>query len=298
MADLHTTLVHFDIVYDEPVRLSPMVQRITANNPSAFTGQGTNTYLVGHERFTVIDPGPDKPEHIDAILKATGGNIDRILATHGHEDHSPAGKPLADATGAKMIGFCPAEEDAEQHLDPTFSPERDVLDGEIIDCGDYQIRAIHTPGHLRRHVCYLLEQEQMLFAGDHIMQGATVVIIPPHGGTMWDYLASLMKLKGQGIQMLAPAHGHLLSDPDKVFQELFDHRMSREAKALAVLKDKRKGTIEELAPFVYPEVEGDLIKGTHIALWSHLQKLVHDGRARKHHEKHWIMGEEIWEIID
>lgn len=295
MADLHTTLVHFDLIYDEPVVLSPLVRRITANNPSLFTGAGTNTYIVGTERFTVVDPGPSDPAHVEAILNATGGKIDRILATHGHEDHSPAGKPLADATGAEMMGFMVSPE--LEHLDISFAPVRDLQDGEIIDAGEFQIKVIHTPGHLKRHMCFLLEQEQMLFAGDHIMQGATVVIIPPHGGTMWEYLESLQKLKGTGIQLLAPAHGHLLSDPDKVFQELYDHRLAREDKVLQVLETMKKGTLEELAPLVYPEVEGDLIKGTHIALWSHLQKLVHDGKATKHHQKHWIMGEEIWEIV-
>lgn len=295
MADIHTTLVHFDINYGEPVAISPLVRRITANNPSAFTGPGTNTYLVGKDRFTVIDPGPLDQDHIDAILKATDGKIDRILATHAHEDHSPAAKPLADATGAKMFGL-QVNPDTEM-LDQTFTPEKTIADGEVIDVGDYQFTAIYTPGHLKQHVCYLLEQEQLLFAGDHIMQGATVVIIPPHGGTMWEYLESLTKLKGRGIDRLAPAHGHVLSDPDKVFQELYDHRMSRERKAIAVLESVKKGTIEQLAPLVYPEIEGDLIKATHFALWSHLQKLVHDGVAKKHHEKHWIMGEEIWEIV-
>jgi len=295
MADIHTTLVHFDLVYDEPVVLSEWVQRITANNPSAFTGPGTNTYIIGKERFAVVDPGPNDADHVAAIMKATGGKIDYVLATHAHEDHSPAALPLVETTGAKMIGFrCDAE---SEHLDKTFAPEKDIQDGEIIDAGDFQLRAIYTPGHLKQHVCYLLEQEKTLFAGDHIMQGATVVIIPPHGGTMWDYLDSLMKLKGKGINWLAPAHGHILSHADQVVQELYDHRMSRERRALEVLTAQKKGTIEELAPMVYPEVEGDLIKGTHFALWSHLQKLVHDGRATKHHEKHWIMGEEIWEIV-
>ena len=209
MADLHTTLVHFDIVYDEPVVLSEWVQRITANNPSAFTGPGTNTYVIGKERFVVVDPGPNDPAHVEAILKATDGKIDYILATHAHEDHSPAGKPLADATGAAMIGFrCDVD---SEHLDKTFVPKQDIEDGEVIDAGDFQLRAIYTPGHLKQHVCYLLEQESTLFAGDHIMQGATVVIIPPHGGTMWEYLESLMKLKGQGINWLAPAQGDIFA---------------------------------------------------------------------------------------
>ncbi|NIB42032.1 MBL fold metallo-hydrolase [Pseudomaricurvus alkylphenolicus] len=293
MADIHTTLVHYDLNVGEPVFISPLVRRLTAGNPSSFTGPGTNTYIIGTDRYTVVDPGPDKTEHIDAILKATDGKIDRVLATHLHEDHSPAALPLVKETGATMIGFSNLED--LDHLDDTFRPEKQVEDGEVIDCGDYQLEAIHTPGHLKRHVCFLLRQEQLLFAGDHIMQGATVVIVPPHGGTMWEYLDSLMKLKGRGIKHLAPAHGHVLAEPDKVLQELYDHRMTRENKAIAVLKEHGSGTIEELAPFVYPEISGDLIRATHLALWSHLQKLVHDGIARKHHEKHWIMGEETWE---
>ena len=294
MADLHTTLVETELSYGKPVRLSPLVTRITANNPSPFTGPGTNTYIVGRERFAVVDPGPNEPEHVQAILKATGGRIDYVVATHNHEDHSPAGKPLADATGATMIGLRP--DAALEWIDTTFTPQQSVAEGERIHGDGYTLQAIYTPGHLRDHVCFLLEEEGVLFAGDHIMQGATVIIVPTHGGTMWEYLASLQKLQNRGLQILAPAHGHLLSQPDQVLQELYDHRMSREHKILQVLREQQSGTIEQLAPLVYPEVEGDLIRATHIILGAHLQKLVHDGLATRHHKKHWIVEEEIWEI--
>ena len=296
MADIHSSLVEIELVYDQPVQLSPLVRRITANNPSAFTGFGTNTYVIGNGDYTVVDPGPADDAHIDAILAATGGKISRILATHLHQDHSPAGKKLAEETGATLMGV-KTTFDAET-LDHTFVMDRFLADGETIEASDHTLQAVYTPGHLRDHTCYLLQQEAMLFAGDHIMQGATVVIVPPHGGSMSDYLNSLMKLKGQGIKHLAPAHGHLLSEADQVVQELYDHRMSREHKTLKALKEHKRGTIEQLAPFVYPEVEGDLIRGTHIALWAHLQKLVDDGVASKHREKHWILGEEIWEIVE
>ncbi len=296
MADLHTTLVHFDILYDQPVRLSPLVQRITANNPSPFTGAGTNTYLVGTDRFTVIDPGPAEPEHIDAILAATGGKIDYVFATHAHEDHSPAALPLVQATGAQMMGLQVVSD--SESLDHTFTPARSLQEGEVVSVGECDLRVIATPGHLHQHLSFLLPQEQLLFAGDHIMQGASVVIIPEHGGCMVDYLDSLMKLKGIGIQHLAPAHGHLLSDPDRVLQELHDHRLARERMIVDALRTLKKATTAQLAPLVYPDVAGDLVHGTYMALAAHLHKLVHDGVASRHWEKHWLLGEVVWELVE
>jgi len=296
MADLHTTLVHIDIIYDQPVQVAPLVRRVTANNPSSFTGLGTNTYIVGRNRFSVIDPGPNDPEHIAAILAATDGKIDRIIATHNHEDHSQAALPLAQATGAAVVGMPPSEE--MEYIDHTFQPDVIVADGEVINCGEYTLSAVYTPGHLKAHCCFVLNDGEMVFAGDHVMQGASVVIIPSHGGTMWEYLESVQKLQGRGYDLLAPAHGHILSDVDQVLQELYDHRIRRETKVLNALTALKRGTIEQLAPYVYPEVSGDLIKGTHFAMSAHLLKLVHDGVVRHHHEKHWLLGEEIWELID
>lgn len=295
MADLHTTLVPHDIVYGQPVTLSPLVRRFTANNPSPFTGPGTNTYIVGSERFSIIDPGPADQHHIDAILKATGGNIDHIFATHAHRDHSPAALPLAEATGARLIGL-PVDERFTS-LDTTFVPQHQVADGELLDLGEYQLRAIYTPGHLCHHVCYLLEQEMMLFAGDHVMQGASVVILAADGGNMWDYLESLMKLKGRGIEYLAPAHGHILSHPDQVLQELYDHRLLREGQVIEVLKKLGSARTEQLAPLVYPEIEGDLIKVTYLALNAHLEKLVHDGVAQKPQQTETSVADTLWQFV-
>lgn len=297
MADIHDTLVKFDIIVGETVTLSPLVRRITAPNPSAFTGPGTNTYIVGHgDDVAVIDPGPNEQSHIDAILKATDGKIRWLIATHTHEDHSPAAKPLQEATGAEMVGV-PFHEHHE-HLDETFVVDKPIQEGDIFKTKDYSLRTIATPGHVSNHMSFLLEEEMVLFAGDHIMQGATVVIVPPHGGTMWDYFASLDKLKGMGIKWLAPAHGHILNEADKVVTELKAHRQTREDKAKRVLREVKKGKIEELAPLVYPEVEGDLIYGAKVALYAHLQKLVHEGFATRYSEKHWIMGEEIYELVE
>jgi glyoxylase-like metal-dependent hydrolase (beta-lactamase superfamily II) len=293
MADLHSTLVKFDIVVGEPVTLTPLVRRITAPNPSPFTGPGTNTYLVGHgDEVAVIDPGPDDPAHIAAILRATGGKIRWVIATHTHADHSPAGKPLADATGAELIGM--PYVGTVDRLDETFVPKRPVQDGERIEAGSYTLRAVFTPGHVSNHMSFLLEEERLLFAGDHIMQGATVVIVSSHGGTMWDYLDSLQKLKGMGIEYLAPAHGHLLSHAEQVVTELHAHRLSRERKAIAALQQVQQATLSELIPLVYPEVGSELTEAAKIALRAHLRKLEHDGIARTHQDQHWLTHEETW----
>lgn len=293
MADLHSTLVKFDIVVGEPVTLSPLVRRITAPNPSPFTGPGTNTYLVGHgDEVAVIDPGPAEPSHIAAILKATNGKIRWVIATHTHRDHSPAGKPLADATGAEMIGM-PFVGEVE-HLDDTFRPRQPVQDGERICASNYTLRAVFTPGHVSNHMSFLLEEEKLLFAGDHIMQGATVVIVSSHGGAMWDYLDSLEKLKGMGIEYLAPAHGHLLSHAEQVVTELHAHRLAREAKAIDALKTLQKATLSELIPLVYPEVGPELAEAAKVALRAHMRKLEHDGVAVIHQDRHWLVGEESW----
>ena len=296
MADLHTSLVPIDIVYDKPVRLSSRVRRITARNPSPFTGPGTNTYIVGQQRFCVIDPGPADAQHIDAILEATAGKIDYVFATHAHPDHSPAALPLVQATGARMMGLLPAT--GTEGLDYSFAPDESLLDNEVVDAGEVRLRVIETPGHLKQHLCFLLEEEALLFAGDHVMQGASVVIVPNHGGTMWDYLDSLRKLQGLGLRHLAPAHGHLLAQPDRVLQELIDHRMAREKKVVEALRQLRQASTEALAPLVYPEIEGDMIRATHVALWAHLQKLVRDGLVIRHQRQHWLIGEVMWEFID
>ena len=192
--------------------LSPLVRRITAGNSSVFTGPGTNTYLVGKEEITVIDPGPAMPEHIENIAKACGDDIKQILVTHTHPDHSPGAKLLHQRTAAPVMGMYALH---KQTQDKTFKANKVLEDGDEIREIEYTLKAIHTPGHASNHLCYLLEEEKMIFTGDHIMEGSTVVIGPPDGN-MKQYIESLEKLKQFDISMIAPGHGNLMKDPKSV----------------------------------------------------------------------------------
>ncbi len=296
MADLHTTLVEFDIVVGQPIVLSPLIRRITAPNASDYTGPGTNTYLVGHgDDVAVIDPGPDDTAHIAAILAATNHRIRWLVVTHTHPDHSPAAKQLQDATGAQMIGM-PVIDGTLEFLDDTFRFERPLCDGDRLITDSYSLCAIHTPGHVSNHMSFLLEQEDVLFAGDHIMQGATVVIASIHGGTMWDYLASLDKLKGLGLKWLAPAHGHILTNCDQVVTELKAHRLVREQRSLEALQLIKRGRTDDLLPLVYPDIGDNLADAARTALLAHMEKLVHDSLVRRLGEPYCLLGQELWEI--
>ena len=255
-------------------QLSPLVRRIIAPNPSVMTGPGTNTYLVGNDEVAVVDPGPDEPSHIEAILREGAGRIRWILVTHTHEDHSPAATPLARATGAQLRGVA-APDDFYQDL--IFTPDVALSDEPLLQTPEFRLRAVHTPGHACNHYCLLLEQEGMLFTGDHIMNGSTVVIIPP-SGDMKDYLDSLEKLKSLPLRSLAPGHGELMPEPVAVVDGIIRHRLTREAKVARVL-DEAGGTLDELVERAYDDVPRAMFPMAKYSLWAHLLKLARDGRA-------------------
>src|SRR3990170_4535738 len=190
-------------------RLDPFVTRVIAPNPGMMTGPGTNTYLVGEAELAVIDPGPAIDEHIGALLAAGAGRIRWILCTHTHVDHSPAAAALKAATGAVVIGRPAPEHPGQDH---GFAPDRVLGHGDRFMFAGLSLRALHTPGHASNHLCYLLENTRMLFTGDHVMQGSTVVINPPDGD-MRAYLDSLELLLGEDILILAPGHGYLIGEP-------------------------------------------------------------------------------------
>jgi glyoxylase-like metal-dependent hydrolase (beta-lactamase superfamily II) len=257
--------------------LAPGVRRIRAPNAGLMTGSGTNTYLLGEREVTVLDPGPDDPRHLDAILAAAGPRIRWIVTTHTHQDHSPLAAKLARATGATRIGL-PPPSDGRQ--DESYRPDRRPADGETLGLGDVSLTAIHTPGHASNCVCYLLASERMLFTGDHVLQGVSPVILPPDG-EMGAYLHSLEKLRGHDFERIAPGHGEVMARGKRVIEMLHAHRMMRERKVLRCLA-AGAATIDTLTPSVYDDVPVDRHDWAKLTLRAHLIKLAHEGRVAEH----------------
>ncbi len=269
----------YDLVPGRAVRLSPRIIRITANNGSMMTGPGTNTYLVGggaRNVWAAIDPGPLLDDHVQAILAAAPGPITSIFVTHTHKDHSPAALALRAATGAKLYGRSAA---FPEWQDATFVPDVALSGGESFELADATtLRVIHTPGHASNHLCYLLDEEQLLFTGDHVMQASTVVINPPDGD-MRAYLESLDALLGVPLEWLAPGHGFLMAQPHEAIRAIIAHRGRREAKLLGVLRELGSAPLETLLPRVYDDVPQRLHAMAARSLTAHLFKLRDEARA-------------------
>jgi glyoxylase-like metal-dependent hydrolase (beta-lactamase superfamily II) len=226
---------------------------------------------VGEGELAVIDPGPDVASHIEKLSKY---NIKWILCTHTHMDHSPAAAALKAATGAQLLG-----RPAPEGQDASFKPDFVVENGQRIAIGAVTLRAIHTPGHASNHLCYLLEETRMLFTGDHVMQGSTVVINPPDGD-MRAYLASLERLLAEDIAIIAPGHGYLIGAPHKEVRRLIAHRLGRESKVLKHLTSLKEASLEELVTLVYDDVPARLHRVAARSLTAHLDKLVAEGAVR------------------
>jgi glyoxylase-like metal-dependent hydrolase (beta-lactamase superfamily II) len=256
--------------------LDTAVARIIAPNGGVMTGPGTNTYLVGTRELIVVDPGPDDESHLQAILAAADGPIRWILCTHTHMDHAPGAARLKQLSGATVAAMLAPRTDHDFQL----SVDRVLVDGDVIECGDATIRAVHTPGHASNHVCYLLEHNKMLFTGDHIMQGSTVVIWPPDGN-MRAYVESLRSLLRLDLAVLAPGHGHLIEHPHAELNRLIEHRLRREDKIRQAVRRAGTGvTVETLLPSAYDDVSRSLYEWAALSLQAHLDKLVADGELQ------------------
>ncbi|HLN18006.1 MAG TPA: MBL fold metallo-hydrolase [Acidimicrobiales bacterium] len=258
--------------------LAPGLWRLTARNPGLMTGPGTNTYLVGHGRLAVIDPGPDDPAHRAALVAAVAGlgaEVGWVLVTHTHPDHAPGAAALAAATGAETLGYGPAD---------GFTPDRVVGEGFVLDGPGVPLRALHTPGHASNHLCFLadglFEEGPVLCSGDHVMHGSTVVIRPPDGDLAADR-ASLERLLAlePPLGAVAPGHGRLITDPAPVIRATLAHRAERSAAVAAALAAAKEATVEELVAVVYDDVSEERQVVAQSSLWACLRDLAAAGRA-------------------
>ena len=266
----------------------PLVRRILAPNPSPYTYTGTQTYLVGNAGdVAVIDPGPDDPDHINAITAAIGdARLAAIMCTHTHRDHSPAAKPLAELTGAPIVGCAPLVINvdgprSDEAFDPTYEPDRVLADGEQMCGTGWTLTAVHTPGHTSNHLCFALEESGALFTGDHVMGWSTSVVIPPDGD-MGDYMNSLDKLYARADQGLDriyySAHGAPIEKPRQLVRGMIGHRRQRENQ---ILRHLREGphTAADFVPKMYKGLDERLHGAARMSVTAHLIYLERRGLA-------------------
>jgi glyoxylase-like metal-dependent hydrolase (beta-lactamase superfamily II) len=258
-------------------RLAGDVWRVVAPNPSALTGPGTNTYVVGDSARVVIDPGPDHRGHLECVLEVAGGRIEQILCTHSHPDHSPGAATLKAMTGAPVRGLPPPDDGFQ---DGTYAPDAGFVDDDVVRAGGTSLRVLHTPGHASNHVCFLIERTGMLFTGDHLMSGSTVVILPPDG-SMRLYLESLRRLLTLPVEMLAPGHGAVIPGAKTDIERVIAHRLKREQKLVHALSRHGAATLDDVLAEVYDDTPVQLHKLAKYSLLAHALKLAEEGRAAR-----------------
>jgi len=271
------------MVAGELSEIAPGVRRLVAPNPGQMTGAGTNTYLLGTQRYLVIDPGPAHDGHVKQILSLTRRKIDAVLVTHTHRDHSPAAAAIAKATKCALVGRI-APDDGRQ--DTTFVPTCEPDDGEVLDCDVGTLRAIATPGHASNHVCYSLEEAGLVFTGDHLIAGTTTVILPPDG-RMADYLASLRKLRDRNFERIGPGHGDVIAPANAEIDRIITHRLERECKVLGCLRSDAAQDLDALVVTAYDDVPEEVRPWARQSLLAHLVKLADDGIAEHNRGFGW-----------
>ena len=256
--------------------MNKLLKKITAPNGGVFTGEGTNTYFLGENDITLIDPGPNILEHIENIYSEADGKIKRIFVTHTHTDHSPAALPISKELKIPMYGRL--VDGKSEWEDETFKPDVVLNHGDHISTDEYSIEVIHTPGHASNHLCFYIKDFKCLLTGDHIMDGSTVVIGPPDG-SMQAYLDSLELLKNYDIDYFAPGHGNYMQEPSKTIDSIVRHRLTRESKVLRCVGKNNKSNLDELLLLVYDDVPEVLHPIAKYSLEAHLIKLIEDGKV-------------------
>ena len=262
--------------------VTPMVRRIVARNPSGFTFHGTNTYIVGHGRVAVIDPGPMLDEHLEAIVKELEGEtVEHIVVTHTHHDHSPAAAPLHDRVGGVIWGAHPRPipdgAKTAESIQRDFAPDEKLIDGTVVEGDGWTLESIHTPGHMSNHMCFALPEENILFSGDHIMSWNTTVVSPPDG-SMREYFDSLEVCLNRGETTFWPAHGPQIPDPQPFTRAYRNHRRMREGEILKCL-DAGIHTIPEIVQRLYKHLPEKMHGAAGRSVFAHLEHMVETGRA-------------------
>jgi glyoxylase-like metal-dependent hydrolase (beta-lactamase superfamily II) len=279
-----------DAPYAIVERLEPGIARLLARNPSPFTYFGTQTYLVGEEELVVIDPGPDLPEHVEAIVSALGGRtLAAIACTHTHRDHSPASRALQEATGAPIIGCAPLVLEsigprADASFDKLYAPDQVLADGEVIEFdGGKRLIAVATPGHTSNHLCFAFNDA--LFTGDHIMGWSTTVVVPPDGD-MAAYMRSMDLLRQRKDRIYYPAHGPAVTNPAQLVRGMIGHRMQRERQILKLVGERPRD-IPDIVANAYPGLDQRLVPAAGGSVLAHLLDLQKRGLVEAGEGETW-----------
>ena len=278
----------FDLAPGVVEEVVPGVRRLVADNPGPFTFKGTLCYIVGRGKVAIIDPGPDDPAHIEAVLNAVRNEtVTHIFVTHTHRDHSPAVPAIKAATGAKTFaegphrasrplnaGEAPRMEAAN---DMDFRPDHAIADGEVVSGDGWALEGVTTPGHTANHMAFALKGSDILFSGDHVMGWSTTIVAPPDGA-MTDYMDSLGKLAKRDEQLYLPGHGGVIREATRFVAGLTLHRKAREASILHRL-GKGATDIATIVRAIYIGLDPRLSNAAGFSVLAHMEDLVARGQV-------------------
>ena len=269
----------------DAMRLSPLVTRVLAPNPSLFTYTGTQSYVVGQGKVAIVDPGPAEDRHLDALIAAIADRpVTAILCTHTHRDHSPAAAPLARRTGAPVIGCAPLtlRDDgprADAAFDADYQPDEILTTAGMVTGDGWTLRAVATPGHTSNHLCFELAEEKALFTGDHVMGWSTSVVSPPDGN-MTDYMESMQTLLDRDDIVYYPAHGESVPEPQRLVRGMMGHRKQREGQILRLINAGEQGAeIPVMVAEMYKGIDSRLHPAAGRSILAHLFDLRQRGLA-------------------
>ncbi len=278
--------LEFQPAYGTAVKVAENVQRLTVNNPSAFTFHGTNSYIVGDRSVAVIDPGPEDEAHFQSLMRALEGReVTHIFVSHTHRDHSPLAKRLKAATGAVTVAEGPHRAARPLHegernpfaesADSDFVPDLALGDNESVTGDGWRLTALHTPGHTANHAAFALDRDGIVFSADHVMAWATTIVAPPDGA-MSDYMASLDSLLERDDRLFLPGHGGPVNDPAAFMRGLRTHRRMREKAVLTRIKAGDR-TIAEMVKVIYRSTDPRLHGAAALSVLAHIEDLIEKG---------------------